>query len=205
MKIFPLYNLPPISWFAAVYRESSIMVEVHQHYRKQQYTNRMRIQASNKIHTLTVPICRTGENTPLLKSTINYEADWLQDHWRGIGAAYRRSPYFEYYEDRFHPVYHNKHERLVDRNLELLKLMFKFLDLDIEIHLSEKYEGSEVYEQDFRNDFDSRAKVFPEWFSPKQYTQVFRTFETDLSILDLICNEGPAAGDILKHSYSPVE
>ena len=32
--------------------------------------------------------------------------NWQRDHWRSLEAGYRSSPFFEYYEDELHALFH---------------------------------------------------------------------------------------------------
>ena len=202
IPIFPVYFFPPISWFAAIIRQKNIVFEQHSHFRKQGYSNRMRIQGANKIQPLTIPIRRTGEQTPILESEISYAENWQKDHWKGIESAYRSSPFFEYYESRIYPFFESREPFLIRHNLEILKVLFEFLEIETQWELSEKYLGAEEYSEDYRLAFDAAGNTHPEWFNAVPYPQVFRTFESDLSILDLLCNEGPGARGILMEGWS---
>lgn len=204
MKIFPVYYFPPVSWFAAAIRTEDLILEAHIHYRKQQYFNRTRIRGANKVQNLSIPIVRTSENTPFHLRQISYAEDWQKLHWKSFEAAYRSSPYFEFYEDQIVSVFEDKFEKLIDLNMHLLGQLKKMLQLDGEWTLSEKYEDADFYEEDYRQAFDGRGNKLPEWFEPVEYRQVFPGFEGNLSITDLIFNMGPESLGVLRKCWKPV-
>lgn len=201
MKVFPIYYFPPISWFAAVKPETSIQLETCEHYRKQQYFNRMRVKGPNGVMSLSVPVVKAPEKTPMHERRIAYAEDWQKNHWKSLEASYRSSPYFEYYEDRIAHFYTQKWDSLMEFNLEILKVLFQLLDMEVEISLTESFKDSDQYEVDYRPMFNARKSGAPEGFTPIEYEQVFPGYDPDLSILDLLCNEGPAAVTVLKNSF----
>jgi len=200
VKVFPIHYFPPISWFVAALAEDSLLLEAKQHYRKQQYTNRMRIKASNRIMNLTIPIVRDGSNIPLDQKKISNDLPWQKHHWKSIECAYRASPYFEFFEDQFVSFFTEPADSLLDHNIAVLKTILNILGMEKELTLTTSYQLPEAYTEDLRTSFDPKATSFPQWFKPKAYTQVFEGFEADLSIFDLICNEGPNARAILRQS-----
>ncbi|MCB9231204.1 MAG: WbqC family protein [Bacteroidia bacterium] len=201
MKIFPVFYFPPISWFAAAAHEKEIVLDRHSHFRKQQLFNRMRIQDPNRILPLTLPVLRSGENTPLHQSRISYAEDWQKIHFRTLETAYRSSPYFEYYEDDISPFFTEKHEFLLDLSLKSIELVRGWLQLDFEFTLSDRYLGKDEVETDYRGKWDRTGKTHPDFFQPVHYPQIFRAFEEDLSVFDLVCNEGPQGRAIVLDSY----
>ena len=201
LPVFPVYYFPPVSWFSAWLQYPGAILDQHSHFRKQGYSNRMRIQAANKILPLSIPVRRTGEQTPVSKSEISYTENWQKDHWKGIESAYRSAPFFEYYEPKIYPFFESKAPLLLQHNLSVLRELFALLDIETGFELSESYQAADAYEKDFRLDFDGSGQRIPQWFNAVPYPQVFRNLEPDLSILDLLCNEGPAAREIVREGW----
>lgn len=200
MKVFPVHYFPSVSWFAAISLEKSVFLEQWQHYRKQEMHNRMLIQGPNGVQFLSIPVKRTGKNTPISESEISYAENWQKNHWKSLETAYRSSPYFEYYEDRIAPFFSGAEELLLQLDLEIIKVLCGILEIETEFKLTESYEDADQYEKDFREEFLGRSNSMPEWFQPKEYHQVFKQFDPNLSVLDLICNEGPNARGVLQAS-----
>ena len=203
MKIFPVYYFPPISWFAALSGESTVVFELHQNYRKQNYYNRMRIKGPNKVMLLTVPVEKDKENTPLLARKVSYRENWQKNHWKSLEAAYRAAPYFEFYEDRIQPFFEREQLSLSALNLSVIRTCLEILQMDVDFQVSTAYQGSAAYSGDYRTAFSPQAKAIPEWFQAQAYRQTFgEDFAPDLSILDLIFNMGPESAGILRTSFT---
>lgn len=129
------------------------------------------------------------------------EGNWQMKHWRSLESAYRKSPYFEFYEDEFIPHYIKKYKYLIDFTGELLQKIISLLKLDVEIKFTESYE--EKYPMnDYRNFFPNKKETLDKNFSPQFYTQVFNGFYPNLSILDLLFCMGKDARDIINDSVS---
>lgn len=202
MKIFPVYYFPPVSWFAAALQEKTILLEEWEFYKKQNYFNRMRIKTPEKTLKLSIPVQKAQEYSPLRDRLITYDGRWQKDHWMSVQSAYRSSPYFEYYEDRIQPLFETETTHLLHHNLDILETLCDCLQIDLEWEMTTAYQGSDAYDGDYRGDFDPRGARFPDWFRPVDYPQVFGdTFTPDLSILDLMCNQGPESVRILRESF----
>lgn len=202
MKIFPVYYFPPVSWFAAAVQAGEVILEQHEFYKKQNYFNRMNVLTPNGILKLSIPIAKAKEHTAVNKRTIWEDLKWRKDHWRSLESAYRSSPYFEYYEDRFEPFFNREWTSLIELDLEILKVLIEALNIDLKWTLSTGFHDSSHYEADYRGDFDARSVNLPDWFQITPYQQVFGTeFVPDLSILDLLFNCGPESVRILRESY----
>lgn len=198
LSIFPIHYFPPVPWFAAAMQEQEILLEVCQHYRKQQYTNRIRIRAANSVLPLIIPLDRKGSKTPIAQKIISYREEWQKQHWKSLESAYRASPYFVYYEDTLATFYDASHTSLLDFHLKALDWILAILDHQVPVRLTESYLPPDAYAVDYRDSFDPAGKMLPPWFRPLPYPQVFEGFSPGLSILDLVFNEGPAAALRLK-------
>lgn len=200
VPIFPIAYFPPISWFSAALQYDFIELEVCQHFRKQQYTNRMWIKGANGDMKLSIPVERRGARMPIKEKKISYAANWQLQHFRSWEAAYRNSPYYEYYIDSFRPFFEKRHLSLVDILEESIRVCFQKLGAELEVSLTEEYKPI-VAESDWRRVFDPTRQKLPVDFKVISYPQVFDHFSTDLSIVDLLFNEGPASLPILMQGF----
>lgn len=196
--ILPTY-FPSISHYVALLKSSAVVFEMHDHFQKQTNRNRMYIYSPNGIQLLNVPVKRSNEAHQYTQDVrIENDFGWQKQHFKSLEAAYRSSPFFEYFEDDILPVFQKKHTFLMDLNLEVFALVNDCLGLKIETFHTENYEPILTQAHDLRvlaqgkkdnNSFDS-------------YTQVFGNkhgFLNNLSILDLLFNEGRYALDYLKN------
>ncbi|NGF56757.1 WbqC family protein [Parapedobacter sp. SGR-10] len=192
--LFAANYFPCISYFHAIQKdELPILLEKHEHYPKQTYRNRTRIATANGVLDLIVPI-RHGrkERVSMKDIRINYEHDWQRLHWLSIQTAYRSSAYFEYYEADFVPFFEEKHEFLLDYNVAQLELILKILKINRFISFTESYEKSPESMIDYREAIHPKKESA--YASEKPYYQIFEDrhgFVPDLSILDLLFNQGP--------------
>ena len=130
--------------------------------------------------------------------------DWQRNHWRTIFSAYNSSPYFEYYQDDLEPVFKKKWKYLLDLNQETNHIIYKLLELEGKVILTEDFEKIPEGTLNLRETISPKNKIQKDLaFQPKEYTQVFTDkfgFTPNLSILDLLFNEGPNSDTILEAS-----
>ncbi len=197
--VLPMFYLPPVEYFAALNAyKPGILIEREEHFPKQTYRNRANIYSPDGILALTVPVVRGAKNHTKIKDVkISYDFDWQRLHWLSLQACYRRSAYFEYYEDEFVQFYEKKFPFLFDYNEQLLQFILKSIKLKVELNYTESYEAEYMSLVDFRNSISPKRE--PD-FDQKPYFQVFeerKGFQKNLSIVDLLFNQGPNAVNYL--------
>lgn len=184
-----------IAHFTAM-AKGAVTFEKEDNYQKQTYRNRTYIYSANGIQMLSVPIKHSGnpQGHQKYKDVILEDNfDWKKQHWKTIQTAYRTSPFFEYYEDELLPFFQKKHHRLYDMNLESIELLAEIMQMDLDVEFTGVYEKSPSDTADHRSLINAKSGV-DHGFSA--YTQVFgdrHGFIPNLSILDLLFNEGPNA------------
>ncbi|SFH94545.1 WbqC family protein [Halpernia frigidisoli] len=201
-QLFPLFYLPPISWFSKfLEKDSKPVIEKFENFPKQTYRNRTNIYGANGKLTLVIPINHTGSR--LYKDTkISYDENWQKQHWKSIKNAYQSSPYFEFYEDRCAKIYEKKEKFLFDFNLNALEILISISKTAQNLQFSDKYE-SEPSALDLRSAFSAKNNPDQKF---SQYYQIFEEkygFIENLSVCDLFFNLGPESLIYLKnHSLS---
>lgn len=201
------YN-PPIAFFGLLIGAEKLVLEAHEHYRKQTYRNRCLILTAQGVQALTVPVV-DGNRSEKVKSSeieIDYRQNWVHRHWRTLQTAYGSSPYFEYYADYLHDIYRQKHHLLFEFNVSLLHFYLKCLRLRLPIEFTTEYQPATTSilahspVQDRRDWLTPKpaAAAQPDSTSARPYAQSFgKDFVPGLSILDLLFMQGPAAGSFL--------
>ena len=193
----------PVQWYQKLNRYENIVIEQHDNFIKQTYRNRCVIATTQGLQALTIPVERPSDarldKTQLKDICISDHGNWRHLHWKALLSAYGESPFFEYYADDIHPFYEKKYKFLLDFNMEINAKMMELLDIEkSSLSFSNEYSS---YEGDC-DTVDFREVIRPkhpgedkEW-QPKKYYQVYQQkfgFQPNLSILDLLFNEGNEA------------
>ncbi|MCF8346304.1 MAG: WbqC family protein [Bacteroidales bacterium] len=204
--VFPCFYNAPVSYYALLINSSDkVIIEQYDHYSKQTYRNRCRILGANGPIDLVVPVVKNhGKKTPMKDLRIAYDTMWQKDHWRSIVSAYASSPFFEFMEDVFSEFFHKRETFLVDLNLGLMHAALDQLQEKIRIEKSTSFSCSAPGTDTLEAIHPKRAfRLTTHNFQPAVYHQVFSEkhgFVPDLTILDLLFNEGPNANAILRES-----
>jgi len=198
MTLFTTAYFPSISYMARFLAENEPLIEVYETYHKQTYRNRCRVMTANGVESLSVPVVKANGNHTMTKDMVISPIEpWQHIHSRCLESAYKASPYFDHYYDYLKPIFEGRFERLIDLNDAALRAIFKMLKVNKEIVHTTDYVREA--ENDLREVFNPK-KPFDISLFPAYY-QVFSekfTFAADLSVLDLIFNEGPEASAYLK-------
>lgn len=195
--IHPSY-FPSISHFVAISQCDLVTFEMDDNFQKQTNRNRMYIYSPNGIQLLNIPVKHSKtahQKTKEIK--IENDFDWQKQHFKSLEAAYRSSPFFEYFEDNIASIFQKKHTFLMDLNLETMAIVSKCLGLEFDYNETTEYFHEVKDITDFRPLINGKKDTAV--FEP--YTQVFEEkhgFINNLSILDLLFNEGRYALDYLK-------
>lgn len=190
----------PVIQYVAMSWQNEVFFEKHDNFQKQTYRNRCYIYGANGKQLLTVPIqhSKSGGRQQTKDVKIDNSFSWQKIILKSLEASYRSSPYFEFYEDDIVQVFEKKHDFLLDLNLHSHDVVSDCLQLENGIMNTQEYEVKPEGLEDLRYLVD--AKKEPSYpFKP--YTQVFDNkygFLANLSILDLLFNEGTTAIDYLE-------
>ena len=194
---------------------SVVYIEACENYQKQSYRNRCRFHAADGVQALSYPIVHEGgtHKLPISEIRIDWSTPWLQQHERAIVSAYRTSAYFEYYQDELFAILESRPERLLDLNMALLKFLIEKTGLAVDLRLTSGFsrdgsqpmaDGSIVQCEDLREVIHPKRPdtILRDLKLEKPYFQVFSRkhgFQSDLSVMDLLFNEGPDSIVYLKN------
>ncbi|MCB9262360.1 MAG: WbqC family protein [Flavobacteriales bacterium] len=187
---FPFFLFPNIGWWKEAFKCNEIIVETSENWVKQSLRNRYELVNSNGRLRLSVPIIKKTRGL-LREVEISYTENWPLQHWRGLEAAYNKSPYFEFYKSELQEIIFSEPSKLIELNTRALKFCVKKLNFTAEIVYSQGF--VERYELDLRHSNFAVETV--------KYSQVFNDklpFESNLSVLDLLFNYGSEAASLLR-------
>ncbi len=190
------YYAANVDYYTCVNRSEGILIDVCDHYKKQTYRNRTSIYGANGKLDLIIPIQRRLGKTHIKDIKIDYDQRWQKIHWKSLESCYRSSPYFEFYEDRFRTLYEQKAIHfLVDFNHQLLETFLKIIGIEKEIKFTTEFNKDQKQHLDYREVICPKNQP-SEKYNEEKYSQVFEErydFIPNLSIFDLIFNQGPLA------------
>ena len=208
--------LPDIFFFHKMARAEVFVLADDLQFSRHGLINRCRIKTVTGASWLTAPVLTKGRGVQSIREvTINNALDWQRQHWRAFEVNYRRTPYFLKYADLLAEFYERPFERLLDLNVAAIQMLCGFLNLNTTIrftsefparlrgtqrvaHVVRQLEGN-VYLAAGSDDWNSlkpevleraNIEVCHAAFTPPVYHQAFGDFVHELSILDLLFNEG---------------
>ena len=197
----------PVRYFTCLAAFSERYIEQHEHFIKQTYRNRAVILGANGPISLIVPVEKgRGQKIKIKDLRISYDEQWQRNQWRTIFSAYNSSPFFEYYSDDLEPFFRKNYTFLFDFNQQITQTILEILEIPTALNLTG------AFEQIPQGCLNFREKIHPKvnrnttdaHFTAQPYTQVFSEkfgFIADLSILDLLFNEGPSAHSLLMDGW----
>jgi hypothetical protein len=192
---------------------------------KQSWHQRNRIKSATGLQWLTVPVIFRGRLGQSLCEVEIREPDFWQKHLRSVEVNYGRARYFETYFPQLKTILEDcgRDGRLIDLNLALIlwiagqlsikTLMVRSSSLKIEGKKSEHLVSicerlgatdylsprSATYLLDDLSMFaDAGIGVWFQNYTHPEYEQRFPPFLPYPSVLDLLFNEGPEAGEIMR-------
>lgn len=203
--------LAPVEYYTKLYAYPVVHIERFDHYMKQTYRNRCVIASAEGALALTIPTEKALEAKCLMKDVrISDHGNWRHVHWNAFVAAYKHSPFFDYYADEFRRFFECKYEFLYDFNDELCRWVCSQIDIQPRLLPTEDYQMETPEADDFRETIHPK-KLYTECdkeFTPHPYYQVFDAklgFIPNLSIVDLLFNMGPESLLVLRDSWNKTE
>lgn len=213
-----LIELPfagPVGYYREILASDHVIFEQWEHFEKATYRNRCHIAGPDGLQRLTIPILHGRSHRQRVKDArIAYAEDWRKQHWKSLEAAYRRSPYFEFYEEPLEALYRSRPEFLLEFNLRVHDFIVKALGISMQAPDAEHSDplsgtdpsatgtgrritcafSTQYEEQPAATDMRSRFVPGKDAIHSIRYHQVFEDrhgFIPNLSVLDLLFNEGP--------------
>ena len=193
-----------LTLWAYMVQATHVVLEQHDHYQKQTQRNRLYIHGANGKLMLSIPIKHLGQkgHQPYREVCIDNSFNWQGQHWKSLQAAYRSSPYFEFYEDDLTFLYKEKFETLYKYNDAYFNVLRNLIGISARISYSENYTKT-------TSDIDIRVlqEIKKNTYTlGLRYNQVFQDkngFIPELSVLDILFNTGPQAFGLLKKCKLP--
>ena len=218
------HYLPWLRYMEKVARADVFVVLDDVQYTKNGYQNRTKVKGAGGWMYLTVPV-RACAGQLLCEVEIAQGAGWNRKHWRALQTNYGKARYFGEHEAALAGIYQREWGRLEALNWELLGYLCSALGVRTSLVRSSElgvggsaterliqicrsvgadryYSGShgaQIYLDIAAMEAAGIEVVVQEWNCPS-YRQCFpeTAFEPDLSVVDLLLNEGPGSLEVLR-------
>ena len=126
--------LPYIGFFLKMMLCDKFVIVDHVQFSKKSYQNRNKIRTQNGWTWLTVPvITKRHPYQKINEVRINDSVKWRSKHWKSIYFNYKKSPFFDEYQEFFENLYAKKWEKLVDLNVTIIRFVAEKLKIKVEM------------------------------------------------------------------------
>ena len=230
MKVVAIHQpeyLPWLGFFKKMMNVELFVFLDDVQFRKKGWQNRNRIRINDGTTLLSIPV-HTHSYPKINEVTIDNEKNWSIRHKKSILYNYARAPYFDEIKDFIESIFEKKFQYLVDLNTEIIKFIMNELEIKSKIVFSSELEiskkgsdrvidickavGADHYitgtfwaESNLRVEEFKKSNIDVEFqkFQHPIYKQIHGEFIPEMSIIDLLFNEGrKEAKKILQNSIS---
>ena len=226
VAIHQLHYLPWIRYFHKMVQSDIFVVLDNIQYNKNGWQNRNKIKNPQGWMYLTVPVVNKFQQN-LTEVKINNTIDWRKKHWKSLLMNYSSGDFFEEHKSFFNGVYEKEWEGLNDLNFEILQYLIQTLGIKAKIingseldvqgeatqrlvnickavggdsYLSGAYAAEAYLDKDLFKKENISLKI-QDWQCPKYKQQFMKAgFIPDLSIVDLLFNEGGKSFNVIRGS-----
>jgi WbqC-like protein family len=193
-------------------------------YTRRDWRNRNIIKTPKGPIWLTIPVEVKGKYFQKIKDTIISDPNWGKTHWATIVHNYSKARYFAMYRDVFENLYLNSEEKFLSRvNYLFLSAICEILGIKTKLSWSMDYNPgagkterlvdlskqagateyisgpmAKEYLQEELFGKEEIALRYIDYSSYPEYKQLSPPFDHQVSIIDLIFNEGPEAPKYMK-------
>jgi WbqC-like protein family len=221
--------IPWKGYFDLIHSVDEFILYDDMQYTRRDWRNRNKIKTPQGAMWLTIPVDVKGKYFQKIRDTTVSDRDWADAHWKSIRQFYIRAPYFQQYRDVLETLYLDcKETSLSAINYRFLVALCGMLDIPTKLTWSMDYSivegkterlvdlckqaGAGVYLSGpaARDYIDAELfaqagidLVFFDYSGYPEYHQLFPPFAHDVSVIDLLLNEGPAAPQFMKSFRSP--
>ncbi|MFM7681277.1 MAG: WbqC family protein [Bacteroidota bacterium] len=193
-------------------------------YTKNDWRNRNQIKTPTGLSWLTIPVLQNTLNQKI-NETIVSQFNWNKKHWNSITYNYSKAPFFKTLENEFEQLYSSiETKNLSEINQNFIKKIANYLKIETDIIDSttlnlagdknerlieavKKLNGTHYisgpsaksYLDVKKFEAESIQVEWVDYIGYPEYSQLYGDFKHNVSILDLIFNEGSNANNFLKY------
>ncbi|MEN9523333.1 MAG: hypothetical protein RL065_1710 [Bacteroidota bacterium] len=220
--------IPWKGYFDAINSANEVMMLDDVQYTKRDWRNRNLIKTNNGVKWLTIPVLVKNKYHQLISDAVVADSNWAQKHWKIIKQNYSKASCFNEGKDVLEDLYLDEkqqfltdiNQKFITRINDFLKIKTKFVKVELsgfendktnklvqicQQQKADKYlcgPASKQYlnEQKFN---ENKIEVqYLDYSGYSEYNQLHGKFIHEVSIIDLLFNEGSNAYKYLK-SFAP--
>ena len=216
--------IPWKGYFDAINMVDEFIIYDDMQFTRRDWRNRNKIKTKDGLIWLTIPVEVKGKYFQKINETVISDPNWGMHHWKTIQYNYHKTPYFTLYKDQFEEAFLNNDKKyLTNINHQFIKLVCGILGIKTPIRFSEEFELKEekterlvdickkIGATDYYSGPAAKAYMNESLFANEninihyfdysgypEYPQLFNNFAHDVSIIDLLFNEGENAKKYMK-------
>lgn len=194
-------------------------------YSKHGTINRTRIKTASGASWLTISVLtKGGKGRQIRYMAVDRQHHWPQSHLKSLEVSYQNSPYFYFFTEELERLLHADCDKLNDLLLASTRFLFNKIRLGARLITSDQLPSIKDRSQkvvswmrecgcdeyivekkdlafiDSNTIFSAGVKISEFDYIETEYHQLFHSFISNLSGLDLLFNEGEMSRLILKNS-----
>ena len=222
--------IPWLGYFDKIDKSDYFVFLDQVQYKPREYQNRNRIRTKNGWLWLTVPVKSKGLGRQRICDVkIDNDTNWQNKHLQSLKSCYSKAPFFKEYYSFFESVYSAKWEQLTELNIHIIKYLLKELNIETPFyHESEIGTCSKATDRIIEICKKLKADVYLSGIGGKsyleeakfaqakirldyqdyhnqpyhqQYTDRVSPFLPNMSVIDLLFNEGARSTKILRGEF----
>lgn len=215
--------MPWLGFFHKLTLGDCFMIVDNVQFKKKHFENRNRIRTPDGWIWLTVPVLTHDRFTQAINEVaIDNRSPWRRKILKSIELNYHKAPHFAEYWPFFRDAFSRDWERLAELNEVLIRECIGFLGIDVEIVKSSdlnisaqgtdliiqmcKAVGADTYVSgqsgkeylDMGLVAESGVGLVYQKFQHPEYSQISLPFVPQMSVIDLLFNEGRKAEDYVR-------
>ncbi len=216
--------IPWKGYFDAINQVDELILYDDMQYTKRDWRNRNKIKTKDGVIWLSIPVEVKGNYFQKINETRIADKSWAETHWKTIFHNYSKAPYFKTFKDEFEKAYSEcTFSLLSEVNFHFITLICRLLKITTPIRWSSEFNLAEgkterlvdIVKQTQGTDYYSgkAASAYMDESLFKQtnivlhyldtsgypeYPQIHGDFVHEVSILDLLFNQGHDAKKFMK-------
>lgn len=216
--------IPWKGYFDAINIADEFVLYDDMQYTRRDWRNRNKIKTKDGLKWLTIPVEAKGKYFQKINETKVSDPDWGKNHWASITHSYSKARYFEDYKEIFENLYLNNKEAYLSKiNYSFIKVICDILGIKTRFIWSSEFDLKEDRTErltdickkcnatDYYTGPSAKVYINETSFTTEKinihyldysgylpYNQLYGNFIHEVSVIDLIFNEGPNANKFLK-------